>query len=203
MLHGLTRILTGFVPGSTTPVPLGVESYEGITSLYTVPGHHHVDVIHADVHDIQAVTGVMLIDLSDTVNWPHTETGHLDVEYIHVSVNPDTSYVGDVELGFLSDVDATNGDFHVFQTWHFQRVSAPLVDDMFFGQGGHFECSVEHFFGKVTANDTTWQTDVDLVGPDGNTSYPSGDGDLVLKIGRTGGSVDVGITVGYHGEAGP
>jgi len=55
-----------------------------------------------------------------------------------------------------------------------------------------------NFFGPITANDTTWQTDVNLQGPDGNTSFPSGNGDMVMLITQTAGDISVSLTVGYR-----
>ena len=55
-----------------------------------------------------------------------------------------------------------------------------------------------HFFGPIAANDTTWQTDVNLQGPSGATSFPSGNGDLVMLITRSAQDISVSITVGYR-----
>jgi hypothetical protein len=165
-----------------------------------VPGHHKLPIAHIDLQNIGTETGAMIIDLSDTTNWPHEDTGHIDLEFLNISINPATNYEGDIKVGFLSNVDATNGDLNVIFTWHLDRASLPIVDTLFFGQGGHMELQLERWFGPTESDETLWQTDTNLVGPDGNTSYPSGDGDFVVKIEQTAGAVDVGITVGYHGE---
>jgi len=45
-----------------------------------------------------------------------------------------------------------------------------------------------------------FQTDVNLGGPDdpATITYPSGDGDLVLLVDRTAGSVSVSVTIIYE-----
>lgn len=170
---------------------------EGETSLRTVPGNFDIEVIHLDAEDISTDTGFMLIDLSDTINWPHTKTGHIDVLFFILSTDPTNTFVGDIELGFLTNVDAVNGDLNEIFELHLEKQSDPQALLFNYGAFG-IALLTDHFFGPITANDTTWQTDVDLQGPDGNVSYPSGNGDLVMKIERTAGDISVSITIGYR-----
>lgn len=176
---------------------LDVTSVEGITSLYTVFGIERSEYIHLDVNGIALTTGFMLVDLSDTTNWPHSATGHIDLLYMTVNIDPDASFQGDIFIGFLENVDGTDGDFHTIFSYQLDKKAEPLVSFMNFNS---FEMTLmpARWFGPTTANDTTWQTDVNLVGPDGNASFPAGDGDLVVKVVRTAGEVSVGITVGYE-----
>ena len=58
-----------------------------------------------------------------------------------------------------------------------------------------------HWFGPTTLNDNTLQTDLCVIGPDAATSYPSGNGDLVMKIEVGASSVAVGMTIGYRTHA--
>lgn len=170
---------------------------ENETSLKTVPGNFDVETIHLDAEDISADTGFMLVDLTDTINWPHTKTGHIDILYFILSTDPASNFSGDIELGFLTNVDATNGDFNELFELHLEKQSDAQA--LLFNYGA-FGVALEsdHFFGPITANDTTWQTDVDIQGPDGNVSYPSGNGDLAMKIVRTAGDISVSITIGYR-----
>lgn len=170
---------------------------EGITSESTVPGNFDVEVIHLDAEDISATTGFMLIDLSDTINWPHSNTGHIDVLFFIVSTDPSTNFAGDIELGFLSNVDASDGDLNELFEIHLEKQSDSAALPFNYGAFG-IALESNHFFGPITANDTIWQTDVNLQGPDGNISYPSGAGDLVMKITRTAGDISVSITIGYR-----
>ena len=61
--------------------------------------------------------------------------------------------------------------------------------------------------GKLTINSkmlpevAKWQTDVNLAGTDGNTSFPSGNGDLVMLVTATTSDVAVGLTIGYRTHA--
>ena len=177
------------------------ETTEGETSAHFVPGHVDIEVVHIDIdQSATTTTGYMVVDLSDTTNWPHTATGHIDIAYIIINVNPTATFVGDIELGFLSAVDAENGDFNAIMEIHMDKKQDSIFEMMNFGA---FEMSLElaHWFGPTTANDTTWQTDVNLAGPDGTTTFPSGNGDLVMLVTATTSDVAVGLTIGYRTHA--
>jgi len=166
-------------------------------SLFVVPGFSNAQTVHADFPAIVTETAVMLVDLSDTTNWKHTNTGHVHLAYLSMTINPDTNYRGTIEVGFLSGVDATNGDFNGIIEFDFAQKSDTIVQDFDFAGHG-FDCEANHHFGPVTSDSTLFQTDVNLLGPDGATSFPSGNGDLVCIIGRTAGTTAVTITLGYE-----
>lgn len=170
---------------------------DGKVSQFTIDGFSNTFATHLDIQNVQAQTACMIVDLSDTTNWPHVETGHINVEYIIIEVDPDGSYVGEVKLGFLTNVDATNGDFHQVIDIDMQRKADIVIENIDFGSHG-IDLQTDHWFGPTTQNSTLFQTDVNLRGPDGTTAFPSGDGDLVMIIERTAGSVDVSVTIGYE-----
>lgn len=178
------------VPGA------GTTTFEGTTSLNTVFGNFDTEVVHLDAEDIAVTTAFMLVDLSDTTNWSHTNTGHIDLLFFILSIDPTTNFAGDVELGFLTNVDATDGDFNEVVEVHLEKQSDPAIIPINYGSYG-IGLITDHIFGPVTANDTLFQTDVNLQGPDGNTSFPSGNNDLVMKVTRTAGDISVSITIGY------
>lgn len=171
-------------------------AHEGEISQRVVPGRASMNIVHLSSGDISATTGFMLIDLSDTTNWPHTATGHIIVSQIVYNINPSTSFAGLIEIGFVNNVDATDGDFHIFYTGHEDKSPTELAQVLDFEWFG-LDLEIGEFFGPVALNDTTWQTDVNLIGPDAATSYPAGNGDMVMKITRTAGNVDVSVLVAY------
>lgn len=193
--------------GKTTQTVQGIlnEIYstdqDGQPIIKTSTSHEHSDLIHLDAENVATTTGYMLIDLSDTTNWPHTNTGSIGLDFVSVVINSSKTFAGDIELGFLSSVDATNGDFNIIHTWHSDQTGTNETGNIFGTiQFNQFRCIATNWFGPTTSDDTTWQTDVNIVRPDGGNSF-SGNGDLVLKVNRTAGNVDVGITVGYHTHA--
>jgi hypothetical protein len=139
----------------------------------------------------------MLIDLSDTTNWPHTGTDHIHLRWLSINITPDASYLGDIRLGFLSAVDATDGDFNDIWNIKMSKKSDVLTETVLFASEG-IHCELADWFGPTLANSTLFQTDVNLGGPDGATSYPSGAGDLVLLVEVAAGTVEVSISLGYE-----
>lgn len=177
-----------------------ISTLSGNNTLAVNVIHEHDDNIHLDAENISADTGFMLIDLSNTSgNWPHSSTNEIHVTEINVDINPSTTFEGDIEIGFLTSVDVDNGDFNIIYTWHLDRKGINFVDRIS-AKSVVLKMITDHWFGPITANDTTFQTDVNLQGPDGAVAYPSGDGDLVMKINVTAGAGDVGIMVQYHTE---
>lgn len=170
----------------------------GRNSQYVVDGFADVQTVHLDAQSVNTQTAFMLIDISDTTNWPHTNTDHIILDHILIEVDPDSSYLGEIKIGFLTNVDATNGDFNQLLDIDMARQSQLLVEDLTFGGG--FHCQSSTHFGPILANSVLFQTDVDLGGPDdsGTTTYPSGNGDLILLIERSAGTVDVSITIIYE-----
>lgn len=180
-----------------TPGPTSFAIRHGRVSQFTAAGFTNTFTIHVDFQSISAQTAFMLIDISDTTAWPHSKTTHCVLEYMILEVDPDTNYLGEVKIGFLSNVDATNGDFNQLFDIDLAKKSDLIVENINFGSHG-LHCEADHHFGPILANSTLFQTDVNLEGPDNATSYPSGNDDLVLLVERSAGSVDVSLTLGYE-----
>ena len=170
---------------------------DGRTSQYVASGFTDTQVVHMDVQNITTLTAYMLVDLSDTTNWAHVETGHIVLEYLIVEIDPDSSFVGEVQVGFLTAVDATNGNCNQILDFDMRRKADLLVETINFGTHG-LDLRVDHWFGPTVTDSTLFQTDVNLEGADGNTSYPSGNGDMVMILNMSAGAVDVSITLGYE-----
>ena len=162
----------------------------GRTSQYMVEGFSQTQTMHLDTSSVDTETAFMLVDISDTTNWKHTNTDCV------IQIDPDSTFLGVVKIGFLSSVDATNGDFHQILDVQLAKKSDLIIKNLTF-EGG-FHCQADTHFGPISANSTLFQTDVNLQGPDGATSYPSGNNDLVLIVGRSAGTVNVSVTIIYE-----
>lgn len=171
--------------------------HNNVKSQSTVAGFTNTFTIHGDFAPITAQTAFMLIDLSNAGNWAHTNTGHINLEYIILEVDPDTSYLGEIKLGFLTNVDGNDGDFNQVIDIDMVKKSDLVIEIIEFGSHG-LDCSTGQHFGPITANSPLFKTGLNLKGPDGATSYPSGDGDLILLVELSAGEVDVSITIGYE-----
>ena len=175
-----------------------ITTRNGLSSQNVVSGFADTQTVHLDTGSVAAQTAFMLIDLSDTTNWQHTNTGHIVIRHLLVEVDPDSSYLGEVKVGFLSGVTATNGDFNQFLDIDMVKKSDLTIEDLTFTGG--FHCQASTHFGPITADSTLFQTDVDLGGPDdpATITYSSGDGDLVMLIELSAGTVDVSTTIIYE-----
>ena len=211
----ITKIATGAY-GTVTPVsaaaPMPASVYanvdgtatlvdavtkDGRTSLFTADGYTDSFTVHMDNGEISAQTAQMIIDISDTTNWPHTNTGHVNIEWIIIEADPDTAFLGEVKVGFLTNVDGTNGDFNQVIDIDMAKKSDLVIENMDFGSHG-IDMEANHHFGPILANSTLFSTATNLKGPDGTTTFPSGNGDVVLLVERSAGTVDVSITIGYE-----
>ena len=182
----------------TTPIamPAGGWGIRGwLSALYTFKLRHKLHV-HLDVQALAAVKAYMLIDLSDTTNWPHSTANHIVLERLNAHIDPSVAFRGDIDIGFLSSVDGDNGDLNKVVTFHFGQ--GALHEDLIRNYESGICLSTDYWFGPVSANDALFQTDLNLFGPDGATAYPSGDGDLVMKVGRTAGDIDIGLSLIYR-----
>jgi len=170
--------------------------YEGQVAHRVSLAYHPTFHVNLSVSNAAGTVGYMLVDLSDTTNWPHTDTAHIILQQVIVNTNTNTSFVGDLSFGFLSNVDASNGDYHQIGFLHGERNSNVGQGAFDFSNFG-FGLETDEWFGPTTSNDTTWQTDVNLIGPDGGTSYPAGNGDFVMKLVSSAGAADISVTVTY------
>lgn len=186
----------------STPLPVVVGdtlTKDNVKSLYVIQGVSDALTVHLDSGSVSSQTACMLIDLSDTTNWPHTATGHIHLEYVTLQIDPSATYFGVIRLGFLTNVDTENGDFNQFVSIDMSKKSDLFVETINFGgHGVHLHAA--HHFGPVDENNILFQTDLNLGGPDApdTPAYPSGEGDLVLLLDVTAGSLEISTTLGYR-----
>ena len=143
-----------------------------------------------------------LIDLSDTTNYPHDNTGwvHMANLTYHIDAGGSTKY--SAELGFLENVTATESDFHHVLPVAGTKSSGLSKDIILTGNPEAPKMRSESFTGRVTV-----ETEFDLA-----TSHPSsidstvnqnvaGENDVVLIIEVTSGSVNLALSMGYHSHS--
>jgi len=167
---------------------------------------------------VAASTAYMLVDLSDTTNYPHVRTTELHLLWLSLNAEKASDGIYDIWVGAITEVDATNRTadwLHVFHLQHHNNSTdstdrfAQVVD--FTGGGGMeqgINCNITG--GALThvvtnqqqAGNTNWQTDVGLASPvaaaGGATGKP-GPGDLVVWVEEVSGTgtIDFSITAHY------
>ena len=163
---------------------------------------------------VAASTAYVLVDLSDTTNFPHAGTTELHLKWLSLNTEKATDGAYDIFVGVITEVDATNGTADWIHVFHLEHVNnstdstdrySAVID--FTGGGGMeqgINCNITG--GALTyvvtnqqqAGHTNWQTDVDLASPVGTTTNP-GPGDLVVWVEEVAGSgtIDFSITAQY------
>ena len=146
----------------------------------------------------------IIIDLSDTTNYPHVNTGYIHIDYFSITVDAATNADYIINFGYLENVDGTNGDF--YEIFHFsgsKTVGNQLQSEKNFAPNGPKLRSASVVTSDKSLNDVAFQTDVNLASTLDVTTAdtPSGNGDLVMRVVLTGGVIDIEVALGYHTHA--
>lgn len=164
---------------------------------------------------VAASTPYVLIDLSDTTNFPHSNTNWLNVLGLVLNAEKGSDGVYDVWIGIVTENDATDGTAEWFQVLHLESVLNPTDST------DRFHASVDLTLGganpdgvncKVTSGATpylvtnqsqaanaNWQNDTDRASPAGSTTKV-GVGDVVVWIEEVSGTgtLDFCLTAIYE-----
>ena len=160
---------------------------------------------------VAADTGYILVDLSDSTNYPHTATGRIRLYSLTLDLefNTDGTGTGTLMIGVVTEVDGTNGSVD----WFWARDFNLLVDEHYdkqlqFPNGMDLEVDVSGetsdnlITATVDSGQTTWQTDVILTSPLTGGGV-SGQGDLVVFWNEVadGATINISILAEYITEA--
>lgn len=171
------------------------ENISGKRSLHTVPGHDDVYSVNVLMNTIAATTGALLIDLTNVNTWKHTETGHVDLKYTLVDLNPSSAFRGTVLIGMLTSVTSANGGLTAIEQYRFAQGTGKITQ--FNDYCGGLEASDDRHFGPTTASITGFGTANPVYGPDGIQQHFTADGDVAVYITAIAGLIDVSVTMGY------
>ncbi len=167
--------------------------------------HSHVDQgsLHMHVDGLTAATyRYILIDISDTVNYPHSNTDYAHIEWVEVEVDGSAQATFQLNLGFLKDVDADNGDRYVVKHWSGTRTAGvsfrEFVNMYPNGQRMRSESIATHMISVDDANYQTAGADLPSTLDPTTSDTPSGNGDVVLEVIVGAGTIDMAIEIGYH-----
>ena len=198
-------VRTGTNPDIGGPISgtiIGVEGRLGADTV--VHAHGGSGMIHYYKAGITASEDVILIDLSDTVNYPHLETTAIHMAWFNYDIDPssDADYL--LQIGFLENVDLTNGDFY-----ELFRVSGSRKTGN--AKGGFFpmsphgpSCSSGKIASSVSSlNDIAFQTNVNLASTldPSLANTPSGSGDLIYRLTIDAGTINLVIESSYHAHS--
>jgi hypothetical protein len=148
-----------------------------------------------------ATTRYILIDISDTTNYPHSNTTYAHVEWVQLEVDGSAAAAYTVNFGFLENVDTDNGDRYVVKHWSGTRTAGQSIRqlDNLYPNGWRMR-SGSLATHAISLNDANYQTDVNLpttLSPGAAATAP-GDGDVILEVIVTAGTIDIAVELGYH-----
>jgi len=182
-----------------------------------VQGHGETYVACLFKADLAADEAFVLIDLSDTTNFPHVETGKIRLYTLDVVIEAKTMTSGEgiLYIGVITEVDADNGSTEWLWVMPVQTYLEASDDTdrrhYHFAYPWGLDLEVDGANDTLAngvsnsgdSGDTDWQTDTDLDSPAGDTNNSPGDGDLVMLWDETtdGLTVSITVTVEYATEA--
>jgi hypothetical protein len=164
----------------------------------------HAHVSNGFIHfekDMSASEDLILIDISDTTNYPHIDTSYIHLENIRIHTDSSASADYTLEIGFLDDVDADNGNFYSLIDVDGTKTTGQRKEIFLNLYPNGPRCQTSSIAtSEKSLNDTAFQTDVNLASTldPGTTDTPSGDGDFVLRVTVNAGTVIVGVELSYH-----
>lgn len=193
-LMGSSVVIYGPDPGDP---PVNTISQEGIVSLRTAPGLDNDFHVSLDTGATSAATGFILIDLSDTASFPHTNTGHVIITWEKISISPSTAFRGSVCVGVLTDSGIVSSDIDLLNNFEFTQAAPNNVNVFHEYNGHHFSSKSDRYLVDGLTDDQIFTTGGALAIPGPGTAAPA-IGDIILKITRSAGTVDVTYSLGYR-----
>lgn len=164
---------------------------------------------------VAASTPYVLVDLSDTTNFPHSEANWINLLQLILNSEKATDGAFDIWIGVIIENDATNGTAKWLHVFHLESVDNPTDSTDRFAQTIDFtagganpdgvNCQVTSgvlvhvVTNQQQADSTNWQNDENRTSPVGATTKP-GVGDLVVWVEETadGGTLDFVLTAIYE-----
>jgi hypothetical protein len=168
--------------------------------------HAHANSVnlHFESGDLTASQDFIIIDISDTANYAHDKTGFAHLESVTIDTDATSNAAYTLELGFLANVDATNGDFYTVHKLVATKTAGQIKSFQLIDYPNGAQFNLDKFTtASKSLNDTSFQTDTNLATTLDPTTAdtPSGNGDVVLRVTVTAGTVSVILGMSYHAHA--
>lgn len=168
------------------------------------PEFENVQVSYS-LSDIAATSWMLLIDLSDTTNWPHEPGLGIDVSYMSLQVDKAANSLGRLQVGVVTRIDGINGDVSVFRGIIFDKDDgAGRIDrtENFAPSQIRTEVVAGQTPSLLTSNrvlsETALNTGLAIPSTTGANVIPAV-GDIVVRFLHTsGGAWNAAISVLYH-----
>jgi len=157
-----------------------------------------------------SATSYVLIDLSDTTNWPHKETGAISIHSIRLNVDKAAATTATLRIGVVTFVDASSGTVKWFYTaGNDLNVSNTEASQFSNYSEGFIRTKVQRannaagatpylMSNETTTSSTLYQNDVTLVSPNGITT--PGLGDIVMHVSKASTALNFNVELTYISE---
>jgi len=173
-----------------------------------------VHYVNLGAEAVAASTPYVVVDLSDSTNFPHTKTDGVVLLGLILSAEKATDGVFDVWVGAVTENDGTDGSVTWAHVFHLESVHnatdstdrfAQAVDFTLGGVGPGIDLTVvggalASFVGnQAQADSANWQNDTNRTSPFDATTLV-GVGDLVCLVEEVsdGGTLDFSLTAIYQ-----
>ena len=163
---------------------------------------------------VQAVadsTPYVLVDLSDTTNYPHTATGQVHLQGLLLNTEKASDGVYDIWAGVLTENDSDDGSVEWFEVFHIEAVgnATDSTDRMYVARdytfGGSKPQGINLFVddssstpylttNMTTADDSTYDNEVGLTGPGDDSTLPAA-GDVILYVEEVSGTGTIDFSI--------
>jgi len=166
--------------------------------------------VHLGAEAIDADTGYVLVDLSDTTNYHHAKTNGVHVCELHIGADAQSGTF-DLWFGVILEVDASNGTPQWFHVAHIEKATSYNEQINYICGGLNPEgidltivsgATIGTLSNLEQAGNTTWQTDTGLASPVGAAAGATGKpgaGDVVMWCEEvSAGTVDFDVSLGYY-----
>ena len=178
--------------------------------------------VNLGAEGVADTTAYVLVDLSDAANYPHTETGYINLLGLKLNVEKAADGDFDIWVGVITEVDASNGStnwLHAFHLHHQGNATDDtdrFVSEIDFTLGSAnpdgLRCEISGgaqvgFIGNQgESGNARWKTGTGLaspVGAAGGATGKPGASDLVVLVEEVAdvGTLDFSITAIYETHA--
>ncbi len=156
-------------------------------------------------------TNYILIDLTDTTNWPHKETGEISITSVYASMDKVAASTSSIRIGVLTHVNTSSGSV-IWITPMYSAINASNTNVVF--QYDYRDTGINARVRPnsnvilngstpyISTNDNTlgsthYQSDLVLNTSIGTTAIPK-EGDIILEIQKGAAAINFNVVVRYY-----
>lgn len=191
-----SAVFQGLSPRTTEDGEIIVTETEREKNVYAAYG----------ITSAAATTWALLIDRSDTENWPHEDTGRIDISYLTMQVDRNANAVGSLAVGVVTSIAASTAHVSFFAGISFSNNSETHVRTVENYAPSQLKLGVVsgralYLATTATVSTSAFGTSIPLNSYRGSATVVADPGDVVIRLNITAGSgITAGVRTLYHGE---